>query len=141
MTCDKNTCNYCIISHFNNNCSRCFNPQFGVVAGQIGGICSKVNQVYPLSLLAFAATAKALSLPRYPPSSGPSILSHSPTTHHRDHQHQQITLNCTSYRIPASSLSGDRGSCSQVPGIEHRYRRHVKPKKQHEIKCLAEVGT
>ena len=141
MTCDQNTCNYCIISHFNNNFNRCFNPQFGVVAGQIGGICSKVNQVYPLSLLAFAATAKALSLPRYPPSS-PSILSPSPTTH-RDHQHQQITLNSTGYmyRIPASSLSGDRGSCSQVPGIEHCYRRHVKPKKQHEIKCLAEVGT
>ena len=101
-----------------------------------------VNQIiYPLSLLAFAAAAKALSLSRYPPS--PS--SPSPGTHH-DGRHRQLTTPTTNCDLPTASsysLSGDgsSGSCSQVAGIEHRYRRHVKPKKQHEIKCLAEVGT
>ena len=72
--------------------------------------CSMI-QVYPLSLLAFGAAAQALALPRLP---------HSQQTHVGSHQLE--------------------GECSQVKGIDHLYRRHVKPKKQHEIKCLAEVG-
>ena len=67
-----------------------------------------VSQVYPLSLLSFAAAAQAVALPRMP---------HLQQTHGSDH----------------------RGQC-QVEGVEHLFRRHVKPKKQHEIKCLAEVG-
>ena len=67
-----------------------------------------MKQVYPLSLLAFAAAAGALALPRV--------------------QQQQ----------PPGSSSGDGGRC-QVAGLDHLYRRHVKPKKQHEIKCLAKV--
>ena len=103
------------------------------VAASHQEICCSVNQVYPLSLLAFAAAAKVLSLPRHPQSSCC--------------QQQQYT---SSAGVPSNNIHGTattttggsiQGLCSQVQGIEHRYRRHVKPKKQHEIKCLAEVGT
>ena len=37
-------------------------------------------------------------------------------------------------------FSDRRPNPSQVGGLEHAFRRHVKPKKQHEIKLLGEVG-
>jgi hypothetical protein len=130
--------------------SRCGSLQYGVVAGHCGEEAKfgrSVNQVYPLSLLAFAATAKALSLSRDPPSLSPTspYPYPSPGAHH-GHQHQRTTpaTSCDPPTVASScSLSGNgsSGSCSQVAGIDHCYRRHVKPKKQHEIKCLAEVGT
>lgn len=64
------------------------------------------NKVYPLSLLAFVATAHALSLPR-----NQRNVSQEP-------------------RAP---------NPSQMSGINHLFRRHVKPKKQHEVKLLGEV--
>ena len=73
-------------------------------------ICPFVNRqwtkVYPLSLLAFVATAHALSLPR-----------------------------------DQRNVSQESGAPnpSQMSGIDHLFRRHVKPKKQHEVKLLGEV--
>ena len=102
-----------------------------------------MNRVYPLSLLAFTATARALSLPRHPI---PSPFSRSASSHHRDDARRQT--GSVELHVPASMNStgnhkrcGKGGCFSQVAGMDHRYRRHVKPKKQHEIKCLAEVGT
>ena len=73
-----------------------------------------VDRVYPLSLLAFVATAHSLSLSRRPPR------------------------QASEGRTDEEEKEG-RGSKSQVAGLEHVFRRHVKPKKQHEIKNLAKV--
>ena len=71
-----------------------------------------MDKVYPLSLLAFVATSHALSIPRQP----------------------QKYREDTEEEVRASG-----GPVSQVAGLDHVFRRHVKPKKQHEIKNLAEV--
>ena len=89
-----------------------------------------MDKVYPLSLLAFVATAHALAAPREP-------------------QHCRMEAGegrCSSARGRASKepVRGQgseegRKMVSQVAGLDHVFRRHVKPKKQHEIKHLAAV--
>lgn len=73
--------------------------------------------VLPLSLLAFSATAAALSYPYTPVDDKDTIE-------------------------PLGG-GGGGGACEyygpQVSGLSHLFRRHVKPKKQHEIKELAKV--
>lgn len=81
-----------------------------------------VDKVYPLSLLAFVATAHALSVPRHP---------------------QRYRREAGEGRDVAQSSGGvcrEKGRVqSQVVGLDHMFRRHVKLKKQHEIKNLVEV--
>ena len=82
-----------------------------------------VKEVYPLSLLAFVATAHALSVPRRPQKYGRGV-------------------GVGKY---AAQNSGDvsRGKgrgLAQVDGLDHMFRRHVKLKKQHEIRNLVEVS-
>ena len=75
---------------------------------------SKCTVVLPLSLLAFSATAAALSYP-YTAKDNNDIIE----------------------------PLGGGGACEygpQVSGLSHLFRRHVKPKKQHEIKELAKVS-
>lgn len=67
--------------------------------------------ILPLSLLAFSATADTLSFPLYP---SPSPLS-------------------------SSFSSVGATTDSQVMELKHLFRRHVKLKKQHEIKQLTKV--
>lgn len=79
--------------------------------------------MYPLSLLAFVATAHALSVPRQPQNYGGGVGGGK----------------C------GAQNSGDvcRGNGmghSQVGGLDHMFRRHVKLKKQHEIRNLVEVS-
>lgn len=77
--------------------------------------------MYPLSLLAFVATAHALSVPRHP---------------------RRQREECREERRAAEKGGGSRGERrmpAQVAGLGHVFRRHVKPKKQHEIRNLAEV--
>ena len=65
--------------------------------------------VLPLSLLAFSATAGVLAYP---------------------------------YTVNSACNGEDRdggGYGSQITGLSHIFRRHVKPKKQHEIKELGKV--
>ena len=39
----------------------------------------------------------------------------------------------------ATSMKRPAGNPSQISDLGHLFRRHVKPKKQHEIKLLGEV--
>ncbi|XP_074650744.1 methyltransferase-like protein 25B [Tubulanus polymorphus] len=73
------------------------------------GDCVQYGDVWPLSLLCYKATASSLSLPR---------------THY------------SSSSSSSSSADGDAGK-QHVTSLSHCYRKHVKPKKQHEIKQLA----
>lgn len=77
-----------------------------------------VDKVYPLSLLSFVAAAHSLSLSRRPPwrLSG------------RETEEKEEVVR-----------GGGTRQISQVTGLDHVFRRHVKPKKQHEIKNLAKV--
>ncbi|NXR24858.1 RRNAD protein, partial [Cinclus mexicanus] len=72
------------------------------LAGLLGG-CGGPRAAWPLSLLAFAAAARALAFPRGCPGGSP--------------------------RPPCQSSH-----------LHPLLRRHVKPKKQHEIQCLSKVG-
>lgn len=67
--------------------------------------------VWPLSLLAFRATAHALAFPR---------------------QHRHDGVRFTGPMKPAEFL----GNQSQSSLLGHIFRKHVKPKKQHEIRKL-----
>ena len=79
-----------------------------------------VNKVYPLSLLAFVASAHTLSVSRQPPP-----------------RHREETAKSG---IGSSRGCGEGGRVpAQIAGLDHLFRRHVKPKKQHEIRVLAEV--
>lgn len=68
------------------------------------------GRVFPLSLLAFIATSQCLSL-------------------------SDKTGSGSGYR----NENGADDQLSQVPGIHHMFRKHVNPKKQHEIKQLGKV--
>ena len=80
-----------------------------------------VNKVYPLSLLAFVASARTLSVSRQP--------------HPR---HREETANRQSSGSSRGCGKGGRVP-AQIARLDHLFRRHVKPKKQHEIRVLAEV--
>lgn len=80
---------------------------------------ARVEKVYPLSLLAFVATAHALSVPRQPQQYGRGV-------------------GAGKYAGQNSGAVSGRGR-AQVDGLDHMFRRHVKLKKQHEIRNLVEV--
>ena len=105
-----------------------------------------VEKVYPLSLLAFVATAHALSVSRQPPHRSRRQSEEKESVVLRGKGERESPekdggsggRDCSSVRDRVSG--GERGKVmSQVTGLEHVFRRHVKPKKQHEIKHLAEV--
>ncbi|XP_019643925.1 PREDICTED: protein RRNAD1-like [Branchiostoma belcheri] len=80
------------------------------------GRCTRTT-VWPLSLLAFRATAHSLALPR-----------------------QACTLSTLVGQLGADGLSlaeDIRDGQLRSPELQHCFRRHVKPKKQHEILRLA----
>ena len=80
-----------------------------------------MDKVYPLSLLAFVASAHAL------------LISRQPLPQRRNEE-----------SVPTSKSRGaelrGRTMGPQVAGLDHVFRRHVKPKKQHEIVNLTEVN-
>ncbi|CAH1273162.1 RRNAD1 [Branchiostoma lanceolatum] len=73
--------------------------------------------VWPLSLLAFRATAHSLTLPRQACNLGTLVGQ----------------LGADGSSLPEDIRDGQLGS----PELQHCFRRHVKPKKQHEILRLA----
>lgn len=75
------------------------------LAGLLGGDGGPGGVAWPLSLLAFAAAARALAFPRGGPGAGGT----------------------------------PRPPC-QSPLLHPLFRRHVKPKKQHEIRRMGKVG-
>lgn len=79
-----------------------------------------MDKVYPLSLLSFVTAAHSLSLSRR----SPRQLSGRET---EEKEEEEVRGGGTTRQI------------SQVTGLDHVFRRHVKPKKQHEIKNLAKV--
>ena len=81
-----------------------------------------MKEVYPLSLLAFVATAHALSVPRQPQKYGRGV-------------------GVGKYAAQNTTVSRGKGrGLAQVDGLDHMFRRHVKLKKQHEIRNLVEVS-
>ena len=78
-----------------------------------------MEKVYPLSLLSFVAAAHSLSLSRRPS--------------------RQLSRRETEEKEEEEVRGGGTRHISQVTGLDHVFRRHVKPKKQHEIKNLAKV--
>ncbi|XP_072405038.1 methyltransferase-like protein 25B isoform X2 [Chiloscyllium punctatum] len=78
------------------------------------GPCAGRESVWPLSLLAFRASAHGLALSRHPRSSDPSALATA-----LSHQPEDPWAN----------------GC-QSSMLSHPFRKHVKPKKQHEIRRL-----
>ena len=106
--------------------------------------------MYPLSLLAFASTAQALSLPRaqLPPETAPEkppainqIPSEQLSNQDKLKREGLTGRRCDFGEAESSSAELKRrtGGASQIAGLEHSFRRHVKPKKQHEILLLGEV--
>lgn len=80
-----------------------------------------MDKVYPLSLLAFVACSHSLSLDREP-----------------------LRRKGERKKGEEEEKKGEKekiDKCSsQVTGLDHIFRRHVKLKKQREIVHLAEVG-
>uniref|UniRef100_A0A8C4RGR2 Methyltransferase like 25B n=1 Tax=Erpetoichthys calabaricus TaxID=27687 RepID=A0A8C4RGR2_ERPCA len=74
------------------------------------------RSVWPLSLLAFRATAQALSFPRIP--------------------HMETDLNIHMEKSGKTKPAEFLKNCSQSSMLSHIFRKHVKPKKQHEIRRL-----
>ena len=101
-----------------------------------------MKKVYPLSLLAFVATTHALSASRQPQhcrvETGEGRWS---TDLERGRRSKEPVRGLGSSGKPVrgqGSVEG-RKMIAQVAGLDHVFRRHVKPKKQHEIKHLAAV--
>ncbi|XP_067878902.1 protein RRNAD1 isoform X1 [Heterodontus francisci] len=80
------------------------------------GPCVRHESVWPLSLLAYRAAAHALAFSRQP-RGGPSPLPAA---------------------APGAECGPEefRANRSQSSRLSHHFRRHVKPKKQHEIRRL-----
>ncbi|XP_039606891.1 protein RRNAD1 isoform X1 [Polypterus senegalus] len=78
------------------------------------------RSVWPLSLLAFRATAQALSFPRIP--------------------HMETNLNIPMDKSGKAKPAEFLKNCSQSSMLSHIFRKHVKPKKQHEIRHLGRVA-
>lgn len=83
-----------------------------------------VCRVFPLSLLSFAASCKAFSC-----ASITHLENHDPIVT------PEVGGMCNN---PIVKSKVDNGHIV-TPGLSHMFRRHVKPKKQYEIKHLGEV--
>ena len=104
------------------------------------------GRVYPLSFLAFVTTAHTLSLPRGQrtiieprPSNGqPAGLENEALQSRRPVRDQH---GGNKRLAEEGRVSPGAENPSQISGLDHTFRRHVKPKKQLEIKLLGEVRT
>ncbi|KAK8380411.1 hypothetical protein O3P69_016767 [Scylla paramamosain] len=92
------------------------------------GASIKQESAWPLSLLAFRAASHALSLPRK------AVSSVNPLLHYLSQQVQtgSIKLNKPEYH--------EISPAGQHKLLQHVFRRHLKPKKQHEVARLAIVA-
>lgn len=95
--------------------------------------------MWPLSLLAFRRVALCLAADRKPKTVGhellerfvsPKCLRHSSTSKPK----WENTSTCHQRNLPKAEIKN-----GQHQWIEHSFRRHVKPKKQHEILHLGQV--
>jgi hypothetical protein len=92
-------------------------------------LLSFFSEVWPLSLLAFKAATQALSLPRKPVDTTRDV-----------HNFKFPKLSADKRNFVRRDDSGKNDiKNGQYLSLDHCYRRHVKPKKQHEIKKLGEV--
>ncbi|XP_025929666.1 protein RRNAD1 isoform X3 [Apteryx rowi] len=91
-------------------------PQLAAALLEPPGPATTTTAVWPLSLLAFKATAQALAFPRAPPR------------HQHRHRHGHAGRPPEFRRNPCQSA-----------GLHPLLRKHVKPKKQHEIRRLGKV--
>ena len=116
------------------------------------------REVWPLSLLAFKAATRALSLYRQPQQLDSTVFSSlvGANEHHTYHTEtaggvsqcdvsespeEGAKVNGNETKAPSSMGSGNQAEIKdgQYMSLEHCYRRHVKPKKQHEIQQLGQV--
>ena len=116
------------------------------------------QRVWPLSLLAFRTSFHALALPRHPVCEEKlsQLLQNKIKEHHCD---SKKTSDCNSLKFCVTpdekkslcdhgaptteswTSAQDEIRNGQYRLLQHCYRRHVKPKKQHEITRLAEVSS
>ena len=102
--------------------------------------------MYPLSFLAFVATAHALSLPRSrrtntDPDNDDTDLPAGLESKTQQSGHP-VREECAlrNKRLAGEGRKSSRAeNPSQIASLNHLFRRHVKPKKQLEIKLLGEV--
>lgn len=89
--------------------------------------------VWPLSLLAYRASIQALSLSRNP------LECELPISELKSDSNsaEASTTRAGEEMEDDESKEVKDGQCMM---LEHCYRRHVKPKKQHEILVLAKVS-
>ncbi|XP_043198856.1 protein RRNAD1-like [Amphibalanus amphitrite] len=97
--------------------------------------CWPPGEPPPLSLLAFRASCRALSLPRRP------VASPAPVA--------EFLHRCAPAGSPAEPPAAEQwpqdAAAELTPGggqlklLQHVFRRHVKPKKQHELRRLARL--
>ena len=93
--------------------------------------------MYPLSLLAFVATAHTLSVIR---QSSSQLQQLGKKEIHQHQQHQRDGVSETEkYYSKNKKMEDDGKTAAQVERLQHVFRRHVKPKKQHEIINLGKV--
>ena len=93
------------------------------------------DRVYPLSLLAFVATAHTLSVIRQSSSQLQQLGKKE-----IQQQHQRDGFSETEkYYSETEKMEDDGKVPAQVERLPHVFRRHVKPKKQHEIINLGKV--
>ncbi|XP_063882966.1 methyltransferase-like protein 25B [Scylla paramamosain] len=113
------------------------------------GASIKQESAWPLSLLAFLAASHALSLPRK------AVSSVNPLLHYLSQQVQtgSIKLNKPEYHEISRNVENkseieyrdenylpDYSTAGQHKLLQHVFRRHLKPKKQHEVARLAIVA-
>ena len=102
-----------------------------MATGDQDDVDAPIGVVLPLSLLAFASLARALSHQRQPQM----------MCAHKDPLHQAGFSSWNSAVPNGHQMTKDvRHTPSQIADLEHSFRRHVKLKKQHEIIRLAEVN-
>ena len=97
--------------------------------------------MWPLSLLAFRAAALRLALDRNPKTVEDTILHRISSNTCSVHTKQTTGVESNNAGIlqDEKTTIKSRITSGQHEILEHCYRRHVKPKKQHEILYLSKV--
>ena len=92
------------------------------------------TRVYPLSLLSFAAACRIFESPCTPPG-----RSGDPIVTPQVEDDPMVTPRVGDDPIVTPRVEDGPIMTPQVEGLSHWFRRHVKPKKQHEIVQLGKV--
>ena len=97
--------------------------------------------MWPLSLLAFRAAALGLALDRNPKTVEDAMLHRISSNTCSVHSKQTTGVESSNAGILQDEKPTIRSKITsgQHELLEHCYRRHVKPKKQHEILYLSKV--